>query len=103
MFIVSPDSYDNESVSTFNIESSIIFPDESIASNTVTAVKVPEGIDADHIRKIVSSKGNVILAGAYGELTGKMFRIGHMGYVSPQEINHMLEVLGEALQEIGIS
>ena len=80
-----------------------IFPDESIASNTVTAVKVPEGIDADHIRKIVSSKGNVILAGAYGELTGKMFRIGHMGYVSPQEINHMLEVLGEALQEIGIS
>ena len=60
-----------------------IFPNERIASNTVTAVRVPDGMDADELRAAVRKDYDVILAGAYGELTGKMFRIGHLGMVDP--------------------
>ena len=79
-----------------------VFPDETIASNTVTAVEVPDGVDADKLRDIVRERGNVVLAGAYGDLTGKMFRIGHMGYVRREEIQHMLDVVAEALPEVGV-
>ena len=80
-----------------------IFPDERIASNTVTAVRVPEGMDADDLRANVRKDYDVILAGAYGELTGKMFRIGHLGMVEPQDIAEMLEALGGSLEKVGFA
>ena len=43
---------------------------------------------------------DVVLAGAYGELKGKMFRIGHLGYVTADEINEMLVAIEESLQEV---
>ena len=67
-----------------------VFPDESVASNTVTSVRMPDGVNADDLRKVVLDDHDVVLAGAYGELTGKMFRIGHLGYVTPEEIEDML-------------
>jgi aspartate aminotransferase-like enzyme len=79
-----------------------VFPDDSVASNTVTAVKMPEGVDADELRKHVLQDHNVVLAGAYGELTGKMFRIGHLGYVSTEEIEQMLDAIKASLPKVGI-
>ena len=78
-----------------------IFPDERVASNTVTAVSVPVGVDADDLRAIVRERHDVVLAGAYGELTGKMFRVGHMGYVTEAEIQHMLDAVRDALPRVG--
>ena len=77
-----------------------VFPDEQIASNTVTAVRSPAGVDADNLRSVVLKNHDVVLAGAYGELKGKMFRIGHLGYVTPEEINEMLVAIEAALQEV---
>jgi aspartate aminotransferase-like enzyme len=79
-----------------------VFPDDSVASNTVTSVKMPEGVDADELRKYVLQDHNVVLAGAYGELTGKMFRIGHLGYVSTEEIEQMLDAIKASLPKVGI-
>ena len=45
---------------------------------------------------------DVVLAGAYGELTGKMFRIGHLGYVTPEEIEDMLGAVKASLPKVGI-
>ena len=78
-----------------------IFPDEKIASNTVTAVKVPAGMDADELRIAVHKDYDVVLAGAYGELTGKMFRIGHLGKVESKEISEMLSAIGNSLVKMG--
>ena len=80
-----------------------VFPDERIASNTVTAVRVPEGMDADELRAAVRKDYDVILAGAYGELTGKMFRIGHLGMVDPRDIAEMLEAIGGSLAKVGFA
>lgn len=78
-----------------------VFPDDSVASNTVTAVKMPDGVDADELRKHVLQDHNVVLAGAYGELKGKMFRIGHLGYVSTEEIEQMLDAIKASLPKVG--
>ena len=79
-----------------------VFPDESVASNTVTSVRMPDGVNADDLRKVVLDDHDVVLAGAYGELTGKMFRIGHLGYVTPEEIEDMLGAIKESLPKVGI-
>lgn len=79
-----------------------VFPDEAVASNTVTAVRMPEGVNADDLRKVVLDDHDVVLAGAYGELTGKMFRIGHLGYVEPREIEQMLEAVKASLRRVGV-
>ena len=78
-----------------------LFPDESVASNTVTAVRVPEGVDADHLRSVVREEHNVVLAGGYGAQAGKIFRIGHLGYVTPAEIQQMLDALAAVLPKLG--
>ena len=64
---------------------------------------MPDGVNADDLRKVVLDDHDVVLAGAYGELTGKMFRIGHLGYVTPEEIEDMLERdRGVTYQKVGI-
>ena len=70
-----------------------LFPDMSVASNTVTAVKSPEGIDADILRKEIQKDHDVVLAGGYGPQQGKIFRIGHLGYVKPREIDETIKAI----------
>jgi alanine-glyoxylate transaminase/serine-glyoxylate transaminase/serine-pyruvate transaminase len=49
------------------------------ASNTVTAVMVPEDKDARHVISTAFNKYNISLGGGLSELAGKAFRIGHVG------------------------
>jgi alanine-glyoxylate transaminase / serine-glyoxylate transaminase / serine-pyruvate transaminase len=53
--------------------------DPSRASNSVTAILVPEGHDAEQVRKTALDRFNVSLGGGLGKLGGKVFRIGHLG------------------------
>lgn len=48
-------------------------------SNSVTAVRMPEGHDADALRQLILEKFNMALGNGLGKLQGKVFRIGHMG------------------------
>jgi alanine-glyoxylate transaminase/serine-glyoxylate transaminase/serine-pyruvate transaminase len=48
-------------------------------SSSVTAVRMPEGHDADAFRKLVLEKFNLSLGNGLGKLQGKVFRIGHLG------------------------
>ena len=68
-----------------------LFADPAHYSRTVTAAKVPEGFDWKAINTAVKGEG-VILAGGQGPLTGKIFRLGHLGSVT----------LGEILDAIGV-
>lgn len=52
---------------------------ESGYSNTVTVVKVPDGISDADILNTMKEKYGVMIAGCFGCLAGKVFRIGHMG------------------------
>jgi aspartate aminotransferase-like enzyme len=78
--------------------------DETYASNTVTAVHVPEAVDAGKLLGLLRTEYNTVLAGGQGPaMEGKVFRIGHMGYVSEQDIDGVLETLGEALPQVGFT
>jgi len=56
-----------------------LFPDRRYASDTVTAVKNPAGMGDPELRKALERQYNVLVQGGQGALTGKIFRIGHMG------------------------
>ena len=48
-------------------------------SNSLTAVLVPEGHDADELRRIILDRFDMSLGAGLGRLAGKIFRIGHLG------------------------
>lgn len=48
-------------------------------SNTLTGVRMPDGIDADHVRRVILERFHMSLGTGLGKLKGRMFRIGHLG------------------------
>jgi aspartate aminotransferase-like enzyme len=48
----------------------LLVEDDAIASNTVTAIKIPEEIDGDKLRGLARSEENVVLGGGQGKLAG---------------------------------
>jgi aspartate aminotransferase-like enzyme len=80
-----------------------LFADPAHASNAVTAVRKPEGIEVGALRKLMLDKYGVVLAGGQQSLKDEIFRIGHLGYVSPSDVVATLGALGLALKELGVS
>ena len=74
---------------------------ESDASNTVTAVRIPEGVDGGKLSSLMRTEHSVVLAGAQGPLQGKIFRIGHMGRVGEEDIQEVLNTLEMTLPKVG--
>jgi alanine-glyoxylate transaminase/serine-glyoxylate transaminase/serine-pyruvate transaminase len=48
-------------------------------SDSLTAIVMPDGVDADHFRKNVLQNFNMSLGAGLGQLAGRVFRIGHLG------------------------
>ena len=48
-------------------------------SDSVTAVLMPEGHNAEDVRRTARQRYNVSLGGGLGRLNGQVFRIGHLG------------------------
>ena len=67
-----------------------MFPTE-LMSEAVTAVRVPEGVDGKAIPNKMQNEQGVTIAGGQSGLSGKIFRIGHMGYVDGSD---MLAAIG---------
>jgi aspartate aminotransferase-like enzyme len=80
-----------------------LFADERFASNTVTAVKVPEGVDGKALNKMMREDYDTVLAGGQAALTGKIFRIGHLGLVSEADIQSCVDALRQALPRVGFT
>ncbi len=74
-----------------------LFPDEKYASNTVTAVNATDSIDVARLIQILREEHEVIIAGGQQKLSGKIFRIGHLGLVYEDDIKLVLEALNKAL------
>ena len=78
-----------------------LFPDEKVASDTVTAVTVPDGVDAAGLLTIMRTEHGVVLAGGQDSLSGKIFRIGHMGRCTAEDIQDVLDALEHVLPQVG--
>ncbi|MGB9876142.1 MAG: pyridoxal-phosphate-dependent aminotransferase family protein [bacterium] len=78
-----------------------LFGDEKYASNTVTAIYNPEGIEARRLRSLLREKFGVVLAGGQGAVQNTIFRIGHLGYVDVMDALMVLSALEMGLRILG--
>jgi aspartate aminotransferase-like enzyme len=70
-------------------------------SATVTAAWLPDGLGWSPFDAAMRA-GGLVIAGGQGKWAGRILRMGHMGQVSPEEIEDALSVLGATLAEFGV-
>ncbi|MDZ8183280.1 MAG: alanine--glyoxylate aminotransferase family protein [Nostoc sp. ChiSLP02] len=77
-----------------------LFAADSYASPAITAV-APHGIESDKIRSLIKKRFDIALAGGQDHLSNKIFRIGHLGFVSDRDILSCIASLEVTLRELG--
>lgn len=77
-----------------------LFAPDSAASPAITAV-APVQVDSEQIRKVLKKRYDIAMAGGQDHLKGKIFRIGHLGFVSDRDILTAIASLESALLELG--
>jgi len=85
-------------IEALNLE---LFPDPKYASNTVTGIRYPEGIDDAGFRGRLREDHNLVIAGAQDHIKGKVFRIGHMGVCSFTDILSTFGAMESTLRKMG--
>ena len=78
-----------------------LFSPDDDSSAVVTAVCAPDGVDSDELVLLLRDRHGVTLAPGQGEVKGKIFRIGHIGYYNVFDITTALAAVELALVELG--
>ena len=78
-----------------------LFPDRRFASNTVSAIRYPAGVDDAAFRKELREKHGTVVAGGQGLLKGHIFRIGHMGICSFGDLEAGFHAFENTLTSMG--
>ncbi|KZR84625.1 alanine--glyoxylate aminotransferase family protein [Synechococcus sp. MIT S9504] len=78
-----------------------LFAAEGHSSPAITAV-APDGIDAEQLRKAVKERYQILLAGGQDHLKGKVFRIGHLGFVCDRDLLMAVAAIESVLQSLGL-
>ena len=73
-----------------------LFANEEYLSPSVTAIQIQE-LDAEIFRKKIKEKYDILLAGGQDDLKGKIFRVGHLGYVNDRDIISVIAAIGNTL------
>src|SRR5277367_2051312 len=71
-------------------------------SNSLTAIIVPDGFDADRLREIILENFDMSLGTGLGKLRGKVFRIGHLGHFNDLMLCGTLAGVEMGLHRAGI-
>ena len=79
-----------------------LFADENYASNTVTVVKAPQNLDVKKLLKILREDFDIVLAGGYQKLAESIFRIGHLGWVTTDDIKEVISALRVVLPRAAV-
>ena len=77
-----------------------LFADPAARSLTVTAARIPDGLDWKSFNAELRARGAVV-AGGQGKLAGKVFRVGHLGAVSIGDILELMVTLEEVSSQFG--
>ncbi|HEV8642877.1 MAG TPA: alanine--glyoxylate aminotransferase family protein, partial [Methylomirabilota bacterium] len=78
-----------------------LFP-RATPTPALTAVLSPPGIDSEKIVAAYAQAHNITIAGGQGEMKGKLFRIGHMGYAAEFDVIVALSALEQVLADLGV-
>jgi alanine-glyoxylate transaminase/serine-glyoxylate transaminase/serine-pyruvate transaminase len=76
--------------------------DPRAQSDSITAVQLPEGCDADRTRQLCLDKFNVSLGGGLDRLRGRILRIGHLGDLNEPMILGAIAAVEMALELTGV-
>jgi aspartate aminotransferase-like enzyme len=79
-----------------------LYAAEGHGSPAITAV-APNGIDAESLRKEVKNRFDILLAGGQDHLKGKVFRIGHLGFVADRDVLTAVAAIEATLQSLGLN
>jgi aspartate aminotransferase-like enzyme len=77
-----------------------LLADDAVASRTVTAAWIPDGLDWAAFNAGLRRRG-LVLAGGQGRLKGRIFRVGHLGAVTTDDILAAIGVLEATAIEQG--
>ncbi len=77
-----------------------LFADPRHASNTVTSIRVPDGVTWKDLSGMARRDYGVVLAGGQGPLSGKIFRIGHLGLVDDRDIEEAVDAVTGCLERL---
>lgn len=80
----------------------LLCADPSRASDSVSAILVPDGHDANAFRKLALERYNLSLGGGLGPLAGRVFRIGHLGDLNEPMVLGALATVEMAMADAGI-
>jgi len=75
----------------------------SSPSNSVTAVRLPEGVEWKSFAAALRKESGVTFAGGQGEQAGRIFRIGHLGYIDEPDILTAVAAVERALLACGVA
>jgi aspartate aminotransferase-like enzyme len=78
-----------------------LLAEDAVASPTVTAARLPQGVRFHDLAEALDRRGATI-AGGMGPLRGQMLRIGHMGGMSAAMLLRFFAVFDDALRELGL-
>lgn len=80
-----------------------LFADPVHASDTVTTVRMPAGVDSKDLIKALRERHEIIVADGQGPLAGSIMRIGHLGLVEEADMAPVLEALRVELSRLGFA
>lgn len=75
--------------------------DADVRSDTVTAIRYPDGIEDAAFRSLLKDRFGVVVAGAQAQWKGKVFRIGHMASTSWTELAGGWAAIEAAMAKLG--
>lgn len=78
-----------------------LFAADGCASPAITSVMPPAEVDAQKIRTLMRKRFDIALADGQDDLKGKIFRIGHLGFVCDRDILAAISSLEVVLREMG--
>jgi len=78
-----------------------LYSPEDDSAAVLTGALTPEGIDAVELRLALRDRHGITIAGGHGDLVSRLFRIGHIGHVTIDDIAEALGAIEVELREAG--
>ena len=72
---------------------------EPHASPTVTAAWLPDGVSWPDLARRLREEHGLVLGGGLGRLAGRVLRLGHLGWVTPEDVNRAVAAIGRGLAD----
>ena len=79
-----------------------LYSPDSDEAAVLTGALTPDGVDAVALRLALRDRHGITIAGGHGDLVPRLFRIGHIGYVTSDDIAEALSAIETELTAFGV-